>query len=434
MTTALPNFNLRKNVVYSVVAFACNISLVFLSYRLMIRKSGIDAVGLWSTLFAWTTMIRMGDAGMSNASLRFIALCDPIKDRARLRAYLETGLISNIILFSVLGLMGYIAISLNMTNIVAAKFVTEGQSVLPVMMTGFVLLNISGVLLGSLQGLHLGYVKSQLSIAGNLVQIVAVLVLVPVYGVTGLAWSQVIQYSVSILAAWFFIRRNTGIRGIVPSLFSQPAFREMLGFSIKAQAANITNGLFEPLSKILVGHFGGLQTLGIYELAFKTISLTRNIVVTALNATLPAMTTMFSARRDEILKFYDRSVRINIITVLSLFIAVVASTPIISIFWIGHFDVHYVIYSIFMAIGFIVNSYGAPAYQLGVASGQMKNNITTTTLGIVLLLGFGFVLGSIFGSIGVVLSASLTLAVCGFLVKLLNERMLFGKPARLNTA
>ncbi|EJU08911.1 membrane protein [Sphingomonas sp. LH128] len=428
----MPNFNLRKNVIFSVFAFACNISLVFLSYRLMIRKSGLEAVGLWSTLFAWTTMIRMGDAGMSNASLRFIALCDPTKDRERLRAYLETGLISNIVLFILLGTAGYLAISLNIQNIVSHKFIAEAHRVLPVMMAGFVLMNISGVLLGSLQGLHLGYVNSQLSIMGNLVQIIAVMALVPLYGVTGLAWSQVIQYSASILAAWCFVRRQTGVRSFVPSLFSVPVFKEMLGFSLKAQVANIANGLFEPLSKILVGHVGGLQTVGVYELAFKTISLTRNVVVSALTATLPAMTTLFSSDREKIQNFYVKSVKFNILGVMSLLTCVLISSPFISIFWIGHLDFQYVIYCALMAGGFIINSYGAPAYQMGVASGQMKNNIITTALAIALLIGVGGVLGSIFGGTGVVAAASGTLAVCGFLVKLLNERMLFGRIARID--
>lgn len=420
------HFNVRKNIIFSAIAFTCNIALVFLSYRLVINKSGLEAIGLWSTMYAWTTIIRLGDAGMVNASLRFIALCDPIKDRERLRGYLETGLIANIILFSTLGVIGYVVLYWNINGIVERRFIAEGLQVLPLMITSFVLLNVSSVLMGSLQGLHLGYINSQISIVSNIVQITCVLVLVPNYGIKGLAWSQIIQYCFTVTTAWYYVQKMTSYKRILPTTFSITAFREMVGFSVKAQAANIANGLFEPLSKILVGHFGGLQAVGLYELAYKTVSLTRNVVVTAMSATLPAMTTMFSTSRSEVQSFYQKVVRLNIRFASVLLIIVACATPLISRLWIGHVQKQYILYCILISAGFIVNAYGAPAYQLGTASGHMKNNIITTFLSLAILLGLGSILGSILGSGGVVFAAGLALAICGFLVKLLNERALFG--------
>ena len=92
MAIDLRSFNLKRNMVSAVFAFVINIGLVFLSYRLVIRQGGLEVIGLWSTLYAWTTMIRIGDAGMANASLRFIALCNPQTEGEKLRDYLETGI------------------------------------------------------------------------------------------------------------------------------------------------------------------------------------------------------------------------------------------------------------------------------------------------------------------------------------------------------
>ncbi|MCD2178048.1 oligosaccharide flippase family protein [Rhizobium sp. C1] len=426
----IASLNVRKNVVFAVAAFGINIGLVFLSYRLVIKQSGLEMLGLWSTLYAWTNMIRLGDVGMANASLRFIALCDHDQDQRRLRAYLETGLISNTAFYIVLGVAGYALLNFKLVDLVEPRFLAEASLVLPVMMAGFVLMNISGILLGSLQGLHLGYLNSQLSVAGNLVQIVLVALLVPKIGLSGLAWAQVLQYGLSTVVAWLIVRRKLALASIIPLDFSKAAFVEMLGFSVKAQVANVANGLFEPLSKIMVGHFGGLHVLGLYELAFKTIALTRNLVASALGATLPALTTLMSRDLREANILYETLSRRNIRLTALLFVAVLTASPLISILWIGHFEAAYVVYALLLCLGFLVNAYGAPAYQLGMASGKMKNNMVTAGLGILILAILGAPAGLLFDGSGVVLIASATLAICGWLIKLLNEKLLLHPNAQ----
>jgi O-antigen/teichoic acid export membrane protein len=425
MKEGTERFNLRRNVVWSVVAFAINIGLVFVSYRLVIRHSGLEAVGLWSALYAWTTMIRIGDAGMANASLHFVATCDPRSEQGRLRAYVETGIVANSCLFLLLGLAGYLVLSINLGSLVDARFVAQAAGVLPVMMAGFVLMNIAGVLFGALQGLHLGYLNARLGIAGNLLQIAIVVVLVPRLGIAGLAWAQVAQHGLTTIAAWLLVRRKAGIEAPLPLGFSIAAFREMLTFSVKAQVANIANGLFEPFSKILVGHYGGLHMLGVYELAYKTVALSRNLVASALGAALPAMTSLMSRNVDEAYALYRRSSRGNLRGTCLVFSAVIVATPVISHIWIGNLDRSYVTYTAIICAGFVLNAYGAPAYILGMASGRMENNILTAVLSVFLLAASGTMLGYVFAADGVVIATGLCLAVCGWLIKVRNEKLLF---------
>lgn len=424
------SFNLRKNILSAVLAFGINIGLVFLSYRLVIRQSGLEAVGLWSALFAWTAMIRLGDAGMANASLRFIALCDPQKDRDRLKAYLETGVIANTALFSLLGLLGYIALSANAGSIVEPRFVEEAQKVLPVMMAGFVLMNISGTLLGSLQGLHLGYINSQLGVVGNLVQIAAVVILVPRLGIAGLAWAQVIQHSLTALAAWLLLRKKMDIRAPVPLGFSRTAFREMMGFSLKAQAANIANGLFEPLSKILVGHHGGMHVLGIYELAYKTLWLPRTAIIGGVTAMMPAMTTLLKQEPEKVWPLYKKSARYATLAVALSSAGAVVSSPLISFLWLGHMEPDYSSYMAILAIGILINAWGAAAYNLGSITGYMRNNIVINTLALA-LLALALTASAFLSPLPAMLmmAVSLSMGAGGILVRWRNEGMLIRKLA-----
>lgn len=420
-------FNLRRNIVSAIVAFAINVGLVFLSYRLVIRQGGLEALGLWSVLFAWTSMIRIGDAGMANAAVRFIALCDQVSEGARLRAYLETGVIANIALFSALGMLGYMLISSSLESLVEARFVDDAKAVLPIMIVSFVLLNISGVLMGSLQGLHLGYVSYQLAVVGNLLQIAAVALLVPRLGIAGLACAQVLQHGLTATVAWGVIRRRAEVTAWVPLGFSGAAFREMLSFSLKAQVANIANGLFEPISKILVGHFGSLQVLGTYELAFKTVALARNLVASALSASLPAMTSLFATKINDAYALYRLSSRRNFIFTVALLSVVLLCSPLISAVWLGQINTTFIGFVVVICMGFTLNAYGAPAYLLGTAAGRMQNNILTATLAVVLLATFGSAFGYLYGGSGVVVATSLCLGICGWLIKVMNEKLFFAR-------
>ncbi len=425
MSDDLRKFNLNKNIPFAVMAFTINVGLVFLSYRLVIAKNGIEAVGLWSTLFAWTALIRIGDVGMTGAALRFVALCDIEKDVSKLKRYVETGLLSNTAMFLLLGTLGYLILSLNLTNIVEEQYISEAKIVLPLMMISFVLMNISGTLLGILQGLHFGYINSQLAVAGNLLQIIVVVALVPYLGLAGLAWAQIVQYSFSILLGWYLVRRKSRIQSILPFCFSKTVFREMLGFSLKAQLANILNGLFEPISKILVGQLGGMHTLGIYELAYKTLWLPRSAVIGGVTAMVPSLTSLFNDSPEKVKPLYNKSTKFSTWAVVAVSLVLILVSPLISWLWLGEIDWTYSTFIAALTIGIVFNAWGASAYNLAIVTGVFRNNIIVNAAILLGLCLAAYVLSSIFSDATyLILGVSLCMAVGGITIRILNERLL----------
>ncbi|WP_337271195.1 oligosaccharide flippase family protein [Oryzifoliimicrobium ureilyticus] len=424
MKATASNLNLRKNVAAAILSFMVNSGLVFLSYRLLILKGGLEAVGLWSTLFAWTSLIRIGDVGMASASLRFAALCDPQRDREKLQKYIETGILTNAALFFILTVIGYVTLSLALPHLVRDDLLESAQKIVPLMMASFYFMNMSGVVSGSMQGLHLGYIASQLSVGGSIVQIILVILLVPLYSLEGLAIAQIGQYVLMLTIGWWYVRKSAGIANILPLKFSYRSFREMLSFSLKAQVANIANGLFEPTAKIMVGHFGGLPTLGVFELAYKTVTTSRSLPASGVNATLPAMTKLLSEDRLRAKALYGNVARRNMFVTSAMFVLLTAASPIIALIWIGHIDYLYVIYVGTLCFGFLGNSLGAPAYLLGAASGQMTNVIITAGSSLGTLVLVGAIAGVTFGGNGVIITVACTLCLAGIVIKRLNERFL----------
>lgn len=419
----LQKLNLRKNVSFAAGEFAINTVLLFVGYRLLIKQGGIEAVGVWSILYAWTNLIRLGDAGVAVAATRYLAMWDVEKELQRVRTYAETALLTNIVQFGMLALIAYAALSPFVGRIVGASHAVEAQRVLPWLLLGFFLLNVAGTLMGTLQGLHLGYRRSQLSVLGTAIQLLVALVLIPTQGLMGLAWAQVAQYAAVCVLAFAGVSHKLG-HVVRPYHFSMAAFRDMLGYSLKAQVVNIANGLMEPVSKLLVGHFGGMATQGLYELAYKTVLLPRSLIASAVTAAMPSITALFHQDRPRVRQLYSRAFRLSARLMIAASLALMALAPIPSFIWLHKVDMTYWLYVVLLAVAFLGNVLGIPAYLLGMASGHMRNNIIVTLVALVLLIAVGWPAGAVFGGSGAVATAASALGFCGIAIWLTNRKLL----------
>ena len=425
-------FNLLKNVRVSVASFVVNIVLVFISYRLVIAYDGIESLGLWSLLMAWASLVRVGDVGMGGAILRFVSIKNQKDEGNDIRVLIDTGVVMNIIVFGVLTLSGYFILNMYLGSVVDNDVFIKAESLLPIIFSGIFLSTMFTVLVSSLQGLHLGYIGAYLTVVGNILQIVCVSFLVPDLGVLGLVWSQLIQYSVATVLAWYLVKQSIGVSGFFSIKFSFNVLREMLGYSLKAQIANVSNGAFEPISKILMSQFGGLQIQGLYELAYKTVSLTRNSIVSGVYASLPMLTNLINNNIKEAQRLYVK-VKKNVIKATAIMmVIVVVFSPVISLIWVGKFSVEYWELVIYLSLGFLFNTIGATAYNLGLATWVMKNNIISALLTLLVLLFLSYMLGYFFESRGVGLAVVLSLGFGGLLIKQLNEKLLFKKSNSLS--
>lgn len=424
-------FNLRRNVVTSVIAFAANLALVFISYRLVVQRDGLGAVGLWSTLMAWIFVIRLGDVGMSNAAVRYAAALDPAQEPLQVRRLIDTAFVLNAVLFVVLTGVGWAVYGANLRHIVPGDeaSVAVARAILPLLFAGFLLQNLSGLALGALRAIHRGYVAAWLSVAGTVLQLVVVVPLVGKIGLAALAWGQIAQYGLMLVVGWggflLGMRQIAGQSGpLLPVQGSMSVLREMLSFSLKAQFANLLNGLFEPLAKILLGRFGGLDLLGLFELAYKLIALPRNAVVSGVQASVPALTRLMASDLGAARDLYHRMLRRSVGLTALVLGAVVLASPIVSWLWLGRIEPSFSLFAALLAAGFLLNGLGAPAFVLGMASGRMRSNIESATLALGVMTVFLGAAGLAGLDWGMVAGVASGLGAAGLYIKRVNERLL----------
>jgi len=421
--------NIKKNVITTVTAFFINILLTFVGYKLLVNHGGLEALGLWSILSAAIFIIRIGDVGMGSSAERHVALISIKENPKKLKNYLDTALIINTALFSLLAMIGWLIFSNNLEWIIPGKeaFQQQAYDILPLMFFTFVVSNIANVLTGGIRGLHLGYLSAYLSIAANVLQLLVIIWLVPKIGITGLALGQLAQNILTVIVAWIIIF-STLKKYIKISLFnvsfSKETFKELFSFSLKAQAVNLINGLFEPLSKFIVGHTAGMSFLGLYELAFKIVSLPRNAVVSGVMGVMPAITRLLSQDIKQAKKLYFKTRYLVILATGFTMLMVGLGSPIASYIILHEVNAYLILFVGTIAIGFWFNAIGAPAYTLGFSAGIMKGNLLAAILSLIILIVLSFTTQMIWPNYSAVLASAIALAVNGLFVLWRNEKLL----------
>lgn len=413
----------------TVVAFFLNIILTFLGYKLLLNKEGIEVLGLWSILTAAIFIIRIGDVGMGSAAERHVALVSVESSASKLKSYLDTAIIINIVLFLSLSIIGYLIFSSNIELVVPnnINFQKKAQEILPIMFITFFISNIANVILGGIRGLHLGYLAAYISIFSNFIQLLVFIFLVPVLGIKGLAIGQLIQNLILIIMAWsvvYFQLKKYISMSIFKINFSKIIFKELFSFSIKAQSINILNGIFEPISKFLIGHTAGMAALGLYELAYKIVCLPRNAVVSGVMGTMPAITRLFSEDQKMAKRIYIKTkLLVSKVTSTIMFLVMIGS-PLASYILLDKVNQQLICYIVILAIGFTINSIGSPAYTLGFSTAKMKGNFIASCLSLISLFIIGFLGIFLLPNYASVIGSGFGLAISGLYVLLHNEKIL----------
>ncbi|PUE28094.1 oligosaccharide flippase family protein [Limnohabitans sp. Jir72] len=423
--------NIQRNVKITVLAFIVNIILTFVGFRLVVQHGGTEALGLWSMLTASIYIIRLGDVGVGSATERVIALLDVEKEPLLMRRYLDTALVLNGLIFIVLTGIIFILMNLNISWLIPGSQAeqSEGKKILPIILMAFILTNLGNIVLGGLRGLHFAWQGAYFSIFSGSVQLILIILLVPKIGVEGLAWAQLSQALILGLLAWLFFNRHiqfcTKLKvSSLPRYGSCNLLKELFGFSIRVQAVNLANGFFEPISKIMVGHSGGMALLGLYEMAFKIVALPRNAVISGVHSLTPAITRLMRQDQFEAINLYKLAYKRVTFGTSMVLGSVILSAPLISIITIGTVNSRLICFIAIIAVGFLINSFGAPAYALGLAAGVMKFNLISSILSLCCVIFFGFVLKIIMPIYGTALACAIGLSVGGLFIRWKNEKLL----------
>ncbi|MCK1294843.1 oligosaccharide flippase family protein [Bradyrhizobium sp. 30] len=417
-------FHLKRNAAWSVIEALSSAVILFFLYKIIVANLGIEALGVWSLVLATTSLMRLADAGAASGLARFVAVhfaASPIAARK----YIDTAILTNLGLYCVLALLFYLpakyGLRLAIRNDTALQQACE---LLPYALASFVLTNVAAAASATLIGLHRADLKSQVIIGGIIVQAAASVLLISTFGLVAMAQAQILQnlfcIFVSLALAKYVIDRKVGI--LLPVKWKNSAFKEIVGFGAQLQLSAIIIFLYDPITKFLMGTFGGLELTGIFELANRLVFQTRALLVTPTQALVPAYAAAKLSSHEKLETLYSRSIAHIVAAGLPTMGALLVASPTISFILLGSVNWLFITLVMVLVSGWLTNLLAAPAYLMGVGTGLLKWNIAGNLLTTSTCLVLGFTLGEAFGGYGVAVAAAIAQASGSLLIAAKNCR------------
>jgi O-antigen/teichoic acid export membrane protein len=391
----------------------------FAVFRFLLGSIGIEKVGLWSLVLATTNVTRIGELGFANSVLQFASRYLAKGESLRAAQVIETAAITVAGLGGTAIFLGYPLLEWGIKQLIPPASLSEATGLLPFTVGSLWCSMVASTVLSGLDGIQKANLRSVVLMSSQLIFVGGVFYLVPIYGLEGVAQAQLVQSFFSLFVSWLVLKANLDGLGMMPYRWSASLFREMFHYAASFQVNGIAQLFFEPTTKALLSKFGMLSDVGYFEMASRMVMQVRGLLVAANQVMVPVITTQQERSPTRIPDTYMRCYDIMFFLSIPIYSLLLVVTPLISEIWIGLYEPTFVIFAFLLITSWALNTSTVPAYLAFVGTGQLRwNTISHLLMGTTNLL-LGYILGHLFGSIGVIVGTCLAI-LAGSLMTLLT--------------
>jgi O-antigen/teichoic acid export membrane protein len=409
---------LLLNAGMSIVQVVVLGAILFILYRYLVATIGIEQLGIWSILMATTSVSRIAELGLSGSVVKFVAKYAALSEDEKVVSVIQTAILSIGIVVGLLILAFYPCARWMLGLVVPPSSMGLALSFLPFALASLWITLLAGVLHAGLDGLQRFDQRSLILMAGAVVHLVLCLALVPKFGLMALAYAGVLQGGIVLLSSWLLLKRWLKHLPLVPRRWDRELFKEMVGYGLNFQIISIASMLYDPLVKWLLSQFGGLAAVGYYEIATRMITQFRNLLVSAYQTLVPTIANLREHSPNYIQVVYKESYHLLMYLSLPFYALIIAMSPVISELWIGRYEGTFVLFCSLLAVGWFIDMVRIPAHYANQGIGDLRWNMVGHVVRGMLNLILGLTLGTLFGSIGVIIASVASIAVCSGIISL----------------
>lgn len=427
------------NAFSSVMQIIISGGVLFILYRFLLKTIGVDKLGLWSLVLATTSVTGIAQFGFSGSVVKFVAKYKAHDDMESVSGIIQTASISLSVFIGIILLIFYPLAKWMLTFIIAEKGLSDALLILPFSLASFWIASVSGIFQSGIDGCQRIDQRTIVMVLSSIFYLLICMILVPKYGLLGLAYTQIGQSIFLLMGYWILLKRQVRTLPIIPMKWDSKLFKEIFSYGVNFQIISIVNMLFDPITKALLSRFGGLSVVGYYEMANRLVSYMRSFIISANQVIVPAIADLQENDPEKIKRVYLLNYQVLFFLSLPLFSAVIISAPIISEIWIGYFESNFVLFTILLSAGWFLNVLAGPAYFINLGTGELKwNVISHLCIGLMNLI-LGIILGEYYKGTGVVAAWVISLSVGSSLIYIsyhlknnISLESLIPKESRLN--
>jgi O-antigen/teichoic acid export membrane protein len=242
------------------------------------------------------------------------------------------------------------------------------------------------------------YIRNIIFSVSSLLLLVLAYILVPKYHIKGVAIAQLLQSVFALFTCLILVIVYTKYNPLKWN-WSKQIFKQIFSYGMKFQFISLANMLNEPITKILLGKFGGMAFAGYYEMANRLLMQARGVIISSTQSLVPVM---INLSKNEIPAFYKKTFSNVLFFSMTIMACIVLSGRIVSFYWIGSYQPVFCTALLILSLSLFVNILNAPAYFYYMADGNLniliKNHLLLGLLNALL----SYLLGYWFGGFGVV--------------------------------
>jgi O-antigen/teichoic acid export membrane protein len=379
---------------------------MFLMYRYLFDSIGIGQIGLWALIISTTSVARLSELGLSAGMVKFIAEALGRKETKRASTIVQTVFITLAVAMGIICLLALNIIDLILPHLVPKSDISLALAIAPIAIGSLWMMVMTSSIGGALDGCLRSDLRCYLTAISQIVYLIVVFMLVPKFGLVGVAWAQLIQYGLLLIFMWIFLRRQLIELPIIPISWKWQSLRGVIKYGVSFQAITLINMLFDPFVKILLSRLGGLEDVGFYDIANNLVLKCRAIIIEAARVLVSTVASIHQDHQLKIRMIFLNSYEINFYISVIIFGTLAICLEMMSILLLGGYQPTFITFALLLNLGWFSNTIIGPSYFSNLGSGSLRTNIYSHIISSATVAVLGPILAILFGGLGVVIGVA----------------------------
>lgn len=420
---------LKKNIFSGSLAAAGSIVISVIAYPMYLHFLGAELYGLWAILTVIIYFSSIGNFGIDEALIKYVAEEYERKNINNVVKYISTGLnlliISGIVIYVIFILLEQLLRSTLNLNV---EYTAIFHNIFPYIIILSIFILIVNFINSILKGLGRFDRASYILLSGRIsALVVSILFFINGYKIWSLYWGQFFSFTFVLILSSFFIYREIGFY-YNPLKNTKIFLINLFKFGSAMTVSKVISMLLEPFIKIVIARYIGLAEVTYFEIANKIVLQIRSLFERGISAIMPEVSRLAAGMNDAKSKISAVMKKVNrtnfLVGFLVFVLLLIACRPLLKLWLAEEYNVVIVGALRIIILGYFINLLSVPSYYYFMGIGKVKycfyNHFIQATLNCVLILILIFVQVPKFQL--VIIAYSVSMAVSAIILILLYYR------------
>lgn len=382
--------NLRRNAMTGAAEQVVVGIAFFVTYGILIRETGAEMVGVLSLVLVLASIGSMTSAGFASALAHFVPAFESEGDRSSTLRCVDTTLFATAALYLITLAITYVPFSAMIaaqTGPLHSRLVFE--LMIPATLHVF-LIGTGATMTSALTALGRNDLRLWATCAGSAAGLAVLITALPSRGIAAGVWGFAAQSGIIALVSWAQLTRLLPGLGPVPRRFDRAMARRLFGLGSNMQVQTLLLAALEPVTRLLIGHYGSLSAVAFFSMANRFVIQMRALIYSGAQPLLSAFSHARAESPEVLGRLYRRARDVVEFFAILTMSATVGAAPFVAEIWIGASEPSFVLFTAILGLGWLANTLSLTAYFNAYSLGRMNRSL----VGHAMLLGLNLALGA----------------------------------------